>query len=199
MDRYWLMSDTCYGIWLPGKAGGFVGNGWEHRPNDEQSDIRVMHNMPGTPCDENMPGLEAASRERMKGPPIYLNVVQAEAALAQFLETATHRGWQLEVVAIMYNHFHIVVGVPGDPSPSKILGDFKSWATRKLTNTFGAPASETWWTQGGSKRKLKDETARRDAINYVLYKQPAPLITWSPASGLHYGYPPRPLEASVEP
>ena len=199
MDRNWLLSNTCYGTWLPGKSGGFIGHVREHRPIDEQADIRVVHNMPGTPCDEEMHGLEAAARKLMKGPPVYLKVAHAEAALEQFLETATHRGWQIEAVAIMYNHFHIVVGVPSDPAPSKILGDFKSWATRKLTKTFGAPASETWWTQGGSKRKLKDETARRDAINYVLYKQPAPLITWSPATGLHYGYPPRPCEASVEP
>jgi REP element-mobilizing transposase RayT len=95
----------------------------------------------------------------------------------------------------MHNHFHIVVGVNGDPSPSKILGDFKSWGTRKLSAKFGAPASETWWTGSGSKRKLKDESARKAAIEYVLYKQPNPLVTWSPDTGLHFGPPP---PASVE-
>jgi REP element-mobilizing transposase RayT len=200
MDRYWLLSNTCYGTWLPGKARGFIGHVWEHRDADPESDIRVMHNMPGTPCDEDMPGLEQAAQRLMKGPPIHLDVARAEATLAQFLETATHRGWEIEAVAIMYNHFHIVVGVPGDPMPGKILGDFKSWATRKLTKMFGAPASQTWWTERGSKRKLKDEAARRDAVHYVLYKQPNPLITWSPSTGLHYGYPPQPsVPASVEP
>ena len=90
----------------------------------------------------------------------------------------------------MVNHFHIVVGVRGDPEPGKILGDFKSWGTRKLTKSFGAPASETWWTERGSKRKLKDEQALGGAIHYVLYDQPNPLLTWSPETGLHYGLPP---------
>ena len=27
MDRYWLLSNTCYGTWLPGKERGFVGRG----------------------------------------------------------------------------------------------------------------------------------------------------------------------------
>ena len=57
----------------------------------------------------------------------------AETALTQFRETADVRGWSIRAVAIMFNHFHIVVGVPGDPPPSKILGDFKSWTTRALS------------------------------------------------------------------
>lgn len=80
----------------------------------------------------------------------------------------------------MFNHWHIVVGVPGDPKPSKILGDFKSWGTRCLSERFGAPPSETWWTERGSKRKLPNQKAILGATNYVLYKQPNPLVVWSP-------------------
>ena len=189
MDRYWLLTNTCYGTWLPGKAGGFVGHVWEHREGESAADVRVVHNLPGTPCDEQIPGLEEAARRQMKGPPVRLSVAHAGAALAQFQETARHREWAIDAVAIMHNHFHIVVGVPGDPEPGKILGDFKSWATRHLSATFGAPASATWWTERGSKRKLKDETARADAIRYVLYKQPSPLLTWSPGSGRCDGTP----------
>lgn len=72
MDRHWLRSNTCYGNWLPGTARGFVGRVWEHRPLDSEETPRVAHNVPGTPHDEDMPGLEEASRARMKGPPIHL-------------------------------------------------------------------------------------------------------------------------------
>jgi REP element-mobilizing transposase RayT len=119
-----------------------------------------------------------------------LTICEAEVLLAQFQETAARRRWQILAVAIMFNHFHIVVGVCGDPKPSKILGDFKSWATRKLSERFGPPASDTWWTERGSKRKLPDETAVAGAVRYVLYDQPRPLVTWSPETGLHYGPPP---------
>ncbi|MFL5243270.1 MAG: hypothetical protein ACJ8FY_14285 [Gemmataceae bacterium] len=40
------------------------------------------------------------------------------------------------------------------------------------------PPSETWWTTKGSKRKLPDERALENAINYVLYKQAHPLVIW---------------------
>jgi REP element-mobilizing transposase RayT len=173
MDRFWLLTNTCYGNWLPGDRRGFVGRVWEHRATDPEEAPRVAHDLPGALYDADLPGLERASRSRMKGPPIYLDAFQAEVALAQFRETAGVRRWEVLAVAIMFNHFHIVVGVPGDPAPSKILGDFKSWATRALSARFGPPASLTWWTERGSKRKLSTAEAIAAAIHYVLFEQPS--------------------------
>jgi REP element-mobilizing transposase RayT len=178
LDRCWLLTNTCYVSWLPGDPRGFVGHVLEHRDAESPEQRRVIHDIPGTPCDEDMPGLQLTSLKLMRGPPINLNLPQAEATVAQFLETATFRGWRIDAIAVMFNHFHIVVGVPGDPPPSKILGDFKSYATRSLSKIFGAPASKTWWTQGGSKRKLKDESARYESIDYVLHRQYRPLVLW---------------------
>src|SRR5262245_5756382 len=133
MDRYWLLTNATYGSWLPGDARGFVGHVWDKRPGDSPDDTRVVHNLPGTEYDEDAPGLKHAADDLLRGPPIALTVTQAEALLAQFQETTRVRGWELCAVAILFNHFHIVVGVPGDPAPAKILGDFKSWGTRALT------------------------------------------------------------------
>ncbi len=119
----------------------------------------------------------------MKGPPIGLDFEKAEAVLAQFQETAGFRTWTLRAVAIMVNHFHIVVQVTDDPQPTKILADFKAYATRCLNRRWNKPASETWWTTNGSKRKLPNDRALANAINYVLYKQPNPLVVWSSEFG----------------
>jgi len=62
---------------------------------------------------------------------------------------------------------------------ARILADFKAYGTRTLNRNYGRPASETWWTAKGSKRKLSTDRAVADAINYVLYKQPHPLVVWS--------------------
>src|SRR5262249_39622988 len=169
--------NTCYGNWLPGDRRGFVGQVWDHRPDDLNAKLRITHDLPGTPYDEDMPGLEQAARALMKGPPIHLSLAQAEVFLGQIQEAAGYRKWEMRAVAIMFNHFHLVVGVLGDPKPAKVLGDFKSWGTRMLSQRFGEPASTTWWTERGSKRKLSDESALAAAIHYVLYKQPNPLLT----------------------
>jgi REP element-mobilizing transposase RayT len=171
MDRHWLLTSTTYGTWLPGARRGFVSN-VRDGPGQE-----VRHNIPGTAVDEDMPGLEQHARATLKGPPIYFTREHAEALLAQFHETARYRGWTLLAVGIMANHFHIVVRVPGDPEPEQLLKDFKSYGSRKLNKRWGKPASETWWTEGGSKRKLPNDEAVRTAIEYVR-NQPNPLLIW---------------------
>ena len=64
-----------------------------------------------------------------------------------------------------------------------MLADFKAYGSRVLNRRFGKPPSETWWMTNGSVRKLKDDQAVAKGIYYVLYKQPDPLVVWSPETG----------------
>jgi REP element-mobilizing transposase RayT len=181
--RSWLLSNTFYGTWLPGDERGSVTSVRDARPEDAPSDFRFEHAIPGTPWEEELPGLHRAAEAQMKGPPIHFDVQKAEVVLAQFQETAAYRARVLRAVSIMYNHFHLVVQVADDPNPGRMLADFKAYGSRALNRCFGRPPSDTWWTNKGSKRKLKDEEALAAAIHYVLYKQPNPLVAWSPETG----------------
>lgn len=186
MDRIWFLTNTMYGNWLPGDSRGFIGHVWEHRDEDDENDVRVMHNQPGVTYDEGLARLEATARDQMKGDPITLVHEHAIALRNQFEETSRYRGWHIFTGAIMFNHFHLVVGVNGDPKPGKILGDFKSWGTRKLSSVYGTPRSKTWWTEKGSKRKPKYENGVRRVITYVFREQPNPLVVWISEEGLKY-------------
>jgi len=177
MDRYWFLSSTFYGNWLPGEQRGFVSRVRDLRPGDPQSKSRHDHDQPGTPYDEDMAGLRRHAEGELHGPPIRINSEQAQILLNQIRETAGCRGWQLLAVAIMANHVHWVVGVDGDPDPSKLLGDFKAYGSRALNRISGKPVSKTWWTYDGSKRKLRNEGAIRNAVKYVR-DQELPLVTW---------------------
>jgi hypothetical protein len=137
MDRYWLLSWTTYGSWLPGDARGFVSN--VAGPTGEG----VRHNQPETACDADHPGLLHYMEERLRQPPIVLIVDQAAVLLEQFRETARFRRWLLKAAAVMYNHVHLVVGVPGDPDSDKLLRDFKSYASRALNRRWGKPPAGT--------------------------------------------------------
>jgi len=97
--------------------------------------------------------------------------------LIQFQETCRHRDWSLLAVAIMWNHFHIVIH-GGDTPGTKLLTDLKAYASRALNAAFGKPPSGTWWTMGGSRRWLPDENAVFSAITYVATQQPNPLLVW---------------------
>jgi REP element-mobilizing transposase RayT len=172
----WLLTNTTYGTWLPGDRRGSVTS-----VRVPTSDTRIEFDLPGEPYVESIPELRQAAIRQMKGPPIYLDLARAEVLAEQFRETARFRNWTILAIAIMRNHWHIVVAAPGDPSPAKILGDFKAWGTRRLTREFGEPRSQTWWTDGGSKRILKNTQAVANAVNYVLKKQPNPLVVWPAA------------------
>lgn len=186
---YWLLTNTCYGTWLPGDERGFVGQVREHRTEDPRRKRRNTHDLPGTRYDGDMPGLMVACRRIMRGPPIHLTIEQAEVVVAQFQQTACIRHWELLAAAIMFNHFHVVIGASDDVDPAKILGDLKSWGTRRLSERFGVPRSKTWWTERGSKRKLSRQQAIDSTVDYLLFRQPSPLITWSPGTGSVRGIP----------
>jgi REP element-mobilizing transposase RayT len=171
MDRYWLLTSTTYGNWLPGDERGFVSR---VRDGEGRS---ILHNIPGTPYDADLPQVKEMASERLKCAAVRLNVEQAQTLLAQFQETATIRSWLLLAVAVMANHVHLVVGVPGDPSPASILRDFKSYGSRALNRRWTRPLSDTWWTESGSKRKLSSEADVLAAIRYVLGQQ-FPLVIW---------------------
>jgi REP element-mobilizing transposase RayT len=181
MFRHWLLTSSFYGTWLPGDRRGFVGRVRDVRPEDGPTSSRIEHNIPGTPYDEDMPGLERASAELMKGPPIYVKAEHGEILIRQFRETAAFRKWKILAAAVMANHIHLVVETPDDADPTKVLGDFKAYGSRALTARFGKPKPGTWSTYNGSKRLLPDEQAVVAAINYVLHKQDGPLAIFSAA------------------
>jgi hypothetical protein len=170
MVQYRLLTWTCYGTWLPGDSRGFVGN------IREADGSHANHNEYGTPFSAKMPRLEAWVRERMKGEPVSLEQADADAMVAQYRETARIRKWSLEAASVIFNHTHLVVGVPGESDT--LLDTFKSWATRAVKKHRPLPPNGTFWTVGGSNRLLPDETAVRSAVVYVVKKQPNPLATW---------------------
>ena len=172
MDRYWLLTWRTYGSWLPGDARGFVS------PVRDRSGKEVCHNIPGTPYDADMPRLERHARNLLKCDPIRLVLAQAEVLIGQFAETAHYREWQLSAVAILENHVHVVVGVPGDPDPAEILGDFKSYGSRALNRRWTRTPSGTWWAESGSRRKLSKPEDALAAIRYVR-EQAYPLVIWT--------------------
>ncbi len=181
MDRHWLLTSAFYGNWLPGDPRGFVSRVRDEREDDPSREARLEHDIPGTPYDQDYLGLYRSAQEAMTGPPVKVTLEQAETLRDQFEETARHRGWRILAGSVMDNHIHLVVGAPGDPSPTKILGDFKGWGSRPLNERWGVPASGTWWTSKGSKRILRDEAAVKAAVRYVL-RQKGALCVWSGAS-----------------
>jgi REP element-mobilizing transposase RayT len=172
MDRYWLLTWTTYGTWLPGDERGFVGRTRDHDGR------QTWQNTPGTPARTPNPSLRRIARARMSGAVRRLAPDHARVLLADFCRTAEVHFWDLIAVAVMRNHVHLVVGVAGDPDPSDLLRHFKTYGSKTLSRAAGRPDNGRWWTQSGSRRVLRDDAAVIAAIRYVL-TQHEPLLTWN--------------------
>ncbi len=172
VDRYWLITWTTYGTWLPGDQRGFVSF---VRDNDG---AQIIHNEPKTAYDHDNPALKNTMQSRMKGKAIWLSQDQAVVVMNQIQETTQFREWQLSAVAVMSNHVHLVVGVPGDPEPESILHSYKSYASRALNKEWKKPINGSWWTKSGSTRKLPDNIAVKNAVEYV-FNQDHTLAVWA--------------------
>lgn len=170
-DRVWFLTWTTYGTWLPGDARGFVS------PKFDLEKTEKRNNIVGTEYDKDRPKLRELSKSKLIGEPVYLRLEHAEVIRVQFEETAKRRGWTIVIGAIIANHVHLVVGVLGDPEPDVLLRDFKSYASGSLNRTFCRPESGTWWTQSGSKRKVKDARHFNAVVAYVKNQQGA-LMSW---------------------
>jgi predicted HTH transcriptional regulator/REP element-mobilizing transposase RayT len=161
IDRIWFLTWTTYGTWLPGDERGFVS------PKFEGDIPERRNNEPGRPYDEGGPDLRRIAENKLAGDPVRLTPAQAEVVRRQFEETASYRGWQLLAGAIMANHVHLVVGVPGDPDPSALLRDFKSYSSRALNLWDRVSVKPRWWTEQGSKRKIADWDTLETVLRYV--------------------------------
>ncbi len=177
IDRHWFLTWTTYGSWLPGDQRGFVGT------ERVASQVRRINNQPNTQPSKPNARLAQFAARQLKAPVVLLQVDQAHDLLDQFQETVTHRQWLLIAVGVMRTHLHVVVGVTGDPDPDGILRDFKSYGSRKLNRSYRSPASETWWTESGSKRKLSNAASVEAAVNYVR-QQPNPFLIWTREHGV---------------
>ena len=157
---YALVTSTTYGNWLPGDERGFV-------DGSEQ-------NVYGTPYRKAEPELKRYATELLKSETVFLDRKQAETILVQWQKETRKLDWHLFVVAVMSNHFHLVVAAPQDTDKAALLNRFKSRASFALNKHFG---KRTWWTSSGSVRFSFDEPALQARLNYVK-NQKNPLILW---------------------
>jgi REP element-mobilizing transposase RayT len=167
MDRYWFLTWRTYGTWLPGEDG-FVGY---YRWLTGEC---IIENAPGGEFADPMPALAEYTRGLLKTAPVLLDSDDAQCLIGQFHETAAYRGWAIDAVAVPVNHVHVVFGVPGDPDPAKMLGDWKSYGSRALNRRCGRRSD--WWAVSGSRRPLKSAERRWAAIRYVRDQENALLI-----------------------
>jgi REP element-mobilizing transposase RayT len=118
------------------------------------------------------PGSEAIQRyaaSQMKGEEVIFTPEQRSAVEQAIEEVARYRAWQLVELSCRTNHVHALVTTSGS-GPDKVLGDFKSYATRALRSR-GWFLDQQVWTKGGSTRYVNTRKSLLAAIQYVKFQE----------------------------
>ncbi|HEY3443978.1 MAG TPA: transposase [Paludibaculum sp.] len=107
----------------------------------------------------------------------YLLDFEGRAVVLQALrDVCLHRGWGLLAAHVRTNHLHVVV--EAEVRPERIMGDFKSYASRAL-NRLGHDCSDRKrWARHGSTRWLWKDEDVQDAIRYVVEEQGEPMAVF---------------------
>jgi hypothetical protein len=169
VDRYWFFTWRTYGTWLPG-VPGFVG---VYRT---VHDGRVIDNQYGQPTAEPIPTLARYASDVRTHPSVRLAPEHAPTVFVELLRTSAFRDWQPNAIAVMSDHVHALVGVLGDPDPTEMLHEFKNYASRALNRIEPHPKG-WWWSEGGSKRRVRNDAGRVAVIRYIR-DQEEPYLVW---------------------
>jgi REP element-mobilizing transposase RayT len=157
----YLITWTCYGTWLHGRAPGSV---------DRE------HNRFGDPVLPPDPKSEAQMRPRLVEPPYSLDRPRWQVVLRTIQEVSTHRRWRLLAAHVRSNHIHVITHA--ECGPDKVMEDYKAYCTRRLREAGFEPARRHRWTEGGSKRYLWKPERLQEAIRYVADEQGEPMAVF---------------------
>ena len=150
----YLITFACYGCHMHGSESGSVDR---------------KHNVRGTPLLEVDSARAAAKRERVDQAPYNLDQIRRNAVLEAIQEVCGQRGWSLLAAHVRSNHAHTVV--QAEVPPERVMIDFKSYASRRLSRMRLDEPDQKRWARHGSTRFLWKPPHVLAAIQYVIDEQ----------------------------
>ncbi len=141
-----------------------------HLPGDDRGWVHPAMNEYGTPTGRPDSVLLETCEGVMGGSAYRLGERSRPVVMRAILDHCTHRAWRARAINVRTDHVHMVVSKTDRP-PERLLGELKSWATRRLRAAGLAPTDSRLWTREGSTRYLFDEDSVFDSIDYVLFRQ----------------------------
>jgi hypothetical protein len=160
-ERWWLVTWTTYGTWLPGDPRGF--QTWRGR---EQVPPPPRYAKTGEPVYDPLQyrGHYETASAAMVEEPVHLNVKEQRTAVQAIVAECEVIPFTPSILAVANAHVHLLVRI-GSYSLRIATGRLKAAATRRL-HEDGFPQQKVWCQ--GCHPKSKDTPAEiRSAFEYV--------------------------------
>jgi REP element-mobilizing transposase RayT len=144
---------TTYATWFPGDERGWV--------NTKTRGIQAPNAR-----------LQDEASALLEEEPVVLTQRQRAIVEKTIAEHCRIRGWILHAVNARSNHIHVVV--TADKDADAVMDQFKAWCSRKLSDDAGLTepvaykaGRRRWFTEGGDKEIIDNESYLENAIHYV--------------------------------
>lgn len=151
----YFLTWTCYGTWLHG---------------DRRGSVDSEHNVVDTPFVEEDSRRRQEERGRLHQGAVLLKDEKRRVVSETIVAHCRLREWELIAVHVRTNHVHVVVGYAG-LTPEVVMGQLKSWTTRRLRDAGLWSRDERVWTKHGSTRYLWKASEIEQATAYVVEGQ----------------------------
>jgi len=148
---------SCYATWLHG---------------DTRGSVDPAHNSFGTPRLSENTRINNSDASLATYPPVTLSTQERELVDRCIRDHCQFRGWTLHALNVRTNHVHVVVSA--NVPPEKVMGEFKSWCSRRLREGGMLPADQPVWTRHGSTRYIWRLGEMDDVVKYTLEAQDDP-------------------------
>jgi|SRR3990172_460055 len=160
MSKWWLITWTTHGSWLPGDPRGFqTWKGREHVPPPKRY---------ANPGEQTYDANDYAERhqqvQQIAAPPVTLNVRQQEQVIAAFVGEVSKLSLLPAILSIDKNHVHFLAKF--GPRPIRpAVGRLKAAATRALHDQ--GMTVERLWSRNCHMKSLDDPKAFENAFAYI--------------------------------
>lgn len=108
---------------------------------------------------------------RLKHPPTLLDDAMRACVDQTIRDHADFRRWRPLAINVRTTHVHVVVADAHDKRPEDVMGQFKSWCTRRLRESGLIAPDREVWAFHGSTRWINSESSLAETLEYVLKLQ----------------------------
>ncbi|QDT39570.1 hypothetical protein [Stratiformator vulcanicus] len=172
--KWWLVTWSTYGTWLPGDPRGF--QTWRKREYVPPPERYAKHNEK-TYEARRYEDLHYSAEQMMAAEPVYLEENEQQIVVAAVYDESSSMELQPSVIAVMSDHTHLLAKF-GSLEIRKAVGRLKAAATRQL-HSLGMTSGRAW----SRCCHMKSKPTEREYLNAVAYvkkheEQGATVFDW---------------------
>jgi REP element-mobilizing transposase RayT len=130
--------------------------------------VDKQHNRFGAPFLPRNPRIERFVHRSMNFPARFLNVEQ-QLFIEDLLPVLCDRGsWDYRISAAGPDHAHLLCDVDPEIHGERVRRLVKRWLTQALCQVWPVLPGQTWWSEEGSSKAVKEHSYLNNAYGYIL-------------------------------